>query len=112
MDAHLTPRIVLEAPNCCIELLADTDACARLGKLDNNTIVYSGENTSRYHARIERYHNDFFLIDESTNGTYLQTEDEKVAYLHRDRIRLWGEGWIGLGAPVHACTPIHFRHID
>ena len=50
------------------------------------------------------------LVDHSTNGTYVQTEDEQVTFLRRGEFRLWGDGWIALGEPLSAETAIRFRH--
>ena len=58
------------------------------------------------HAHIEVDRNDFLLVDESTNGTFVQTEDERVQFVHRNRVRLWGSGWISLGETLHAGNPV------
>ncbi len=118
------PRLVLEVADTKIELpirCEDTqgteDACAQspslcLGKNDDNDLVAQSAQTSRQHAVIEVRHNDFYLVDRSTNGTYVQTEDEQVTLVHRNSIRLWGAGWISLGQPLAVGSPIHFRQID
>ena len=66
---------------------------------------------SRQHARLERRHDRFFLVDQSTNGTYLRREGEEARYLRREEWPLTGSGSIGLGrdpaeAPEQA---IHYR---
>lgn len=65
---------------------------------------------SRSHARIERRKHDYVLVDDSTNGTFVQTEDEQVAFVRRGEIRLWGEGWISLGEPLTPESALRFRH--
>jgi hypothetical protein len=65
---------------------------------------------SRRHARIERRRDAFVLIDESTNGTFVQTEDQRVAFVHRGEMRLWGEGWLSFGEPLAAPSVVRFRH--
>lgn len=65
---------------------------------------------SRRHARIERRRDAFVLIDESSNGTFVQTEDERVAFVHRSEMRLWGEGWLGFGEPLGNAAVVRFRH--
>ena len=50
-----------------------------------------------------------YLVDFSTNGTYVQTEDEQVTHVHRGKLKLWGEGWISLGEPLNLGQPIHYR---
>lgn len=54
---------------------------------------------SREHARIECRRDRFILIDQSTNGTYVRTEDGNVVYLRREELLLWGQGVISLGSP-------------
>ena len=64
---------------------------------------------SREHAYIECHNNNFVLVDHSTNGTYVQTEDERVAFIRRSEMRLWGKGWISLGEPLSDETAIRFQ---
>jgi adenylate cyclase len=65
---------------------------------------------SRRHARIERRGDAFVLVDESTNGTFVQTEDRRVAFVRRGEIRLWGEGWLSFGEPPGPGSVVRFRH--
>jgi hypothetical protein len=64
---------------------------------------------SRLHGRVERRPEGFVLVDESTNGTFVQTEDERVVHIHRAELRLWGEGWISLGEPPTEASAVRFR---
>ncbi len=112
MDAHGNPCLILEAGNQALDFSPAPDADSatlRLGKQEGNDFVFGGELTSRQHAFIECLHKDFYLVDCSSNGTYVQTEDEQVTHVHRNRIKLWGAGWISLGEPLHIGQPIHFR---
>jgi len=68
-----------------------------LGRADENNVVVKGKLISRVHARIECSRNHFTLIDESTNGTFLQREDGEEFYVRRDKQELSGSGIIGLG---------------
>lgn len=65
---------------------------------------------SRNHAHIECQNTDFVLVDHSTNGTYVQTEDERVTFVRRGEMRLWGNGWISLGEPLSDDAAIRFQH--
>ena len=64
---------------------------------------------SRSHFRIERRHAHFVLIDTSTNGTFVQTEDRQVRRVHRGEFRLWGEGWLGVGEPLRRGHALRFK---
>lgn len=74
------------------------------------SIASAGRYASRSHATIERRKQSWVLVDHSTNGTFVQTEDEQVRFVRRGELRLWGDGWIGLGSPLTAESAIRFRH--
>ena len=44
-------------------------------------------------------------------GVILQTEDERISFVHRTEMRLWGDGWLSLGEPGDAAVAIRFRHL-
>lgn len=111
MDAHTGPRLVLQLGYHTVQLRqADAMTGERLtiGTGDTNMLVAEGLHTSRHHAWIEVHRNAYYLVDTSTNGTFVQTEDEQVQFVHRNRVRLWGAGWISLGEPLHTRRPISF----
>ena len=112
MDAHGEPRLVLEANASSVELTRSDGlqgAVVTLGKDDTNDVIHQSVHTSRHHAFVEAHRDSFYLIDRSTNGTFVQTEDEQIRYVHRGRLRLWGSGWISLGEPLHLDRTILFR---
>jgi len=85
------------------------DQCRRLepslGELsvgrapDNDLVVMSGS-VSRKHATVDFGRDRFILLDRSTNGTYVETQDGEIVFLRREAFPLWGRGRIALGAPV------------
>jgi FHA domain len=81
------------------ELLVDERRSSiSIGRGEDNDVVVSGERISRVHARIEISRNKFVLIDQSTNGTFVRTDEGKESYVHRDSLQLKGQGMIGLGS--------------
>ncbi|MCC6202155.1 MAG: adenylate/guanylate cyclase domain-containing protein [Gammaproteobacteria bacterium] len=56
------------------------------------------ELASRQHARIEYRRDSFFLVDQSTNGTFLE-QDGIVTFVRRDVMLLSGTGRICFGRP-------------
>jgi len=118
MEAHAGPKFLLELGGQAAEYVpcfADEDGSYTtflLGTHQACDLVCEGEYASRQHAQLMFARNDFFLVDSSTNGTFIQTEDEQVWHIHRRRIRLWGSGWISLGTPLNSGTPIHFQQIS
>lgn len=73
-----------------------------MGRGVANHLIIDHPLVSRMHARIELQRNRFVLIDQSTNGTFLQPLGQAATLLRRDAIQLEGEGVIGLGQKVDA----------
>jgi class 3 adenylate cyclase len=78
---------------------------AALGRQPHNDIVVNDRRASRSHARIEYRRGKFFLIDQSTNGTFALVQGKKQISLKRDEAQLLGEGKIGLGREATADDP-------
>lgn len=70
---------------------------ATLGRGQENDLVIKGNLVSRLHARIEAGKNRFMLVDQSTNGSFVRTQEGEDAFVRRDAIPLKGKGVIGLG---------------
>ena len=81
-----------------------------LGRAEDNDIVVKGHLISRLHARVEASRDRFTLIDESTNGTFVQTSDGEEIFVRRDNTPLSGAGVIGLGrvAQPGSSLAIHY----
>jgi hypothetical protein len=76
-----------------------------LGRSEDNDIVVKGSLISRIHARIEIARNKALLVDQSTNGSFVTTQDGKEAFVRRDSVALSGSGAIGLGKLPEANAP-------
>jgi hypothetical protein len=80
------------------ELVVDERASSvTIGRADENDVVVKGHFSSRLHARIVIGGSNFVLIDQSTNGSFVQTTDGEEFFVRRDILQLKGEGMIGLG---------------
>ena len=99
-------RLVLNFQDQEIELTTDTGGQLSLGRADENDVTIKGNLISRIHARIEVRKNRFVLVDESTNGTFVQRDDGEEVYVRRDSAQLTGRGLIGLGKVAAAGTPL------
>jgi len=84
-------------------------ASITIGRGEDNDVVLSGERISRLHARIEMSRNKVVLIDESTNGTYVQSADGEPSFVHRGSLQLKGQGMIGLGRRPSEDSPVTIR---
>ena len=82
-----------------------------IGRAEDNDVVIKGNLISRLHARIEISRNKFVLIDQSTNGTFVQTADGEESFVRRDSLQIKGEGTIGLGRLPEQDSPQTIRFI-
>lgn len=82
-----------------------------LGRAEDNDLVIKGNLISRVHARIEASRDRFTLIDESTNGTFVQTADGDEIFVRRDSTVLSREGVIGLGRVAQPGTALAIHYV-
>jgi class 3 adenylate cyclase len=82
-----------------------------LGRAEDNDIVVKGNLISRLHARVEASRDRFTLIDESTNGTFVQTSEGEEIFVRRDNTLLTGAGVIGLGRVAQPNTPLAIHYV-
>ena len=73
--------------------------------------MIKGNLISRVHARIEKRRNKYFLVDESTNGSFVVTIDGDESFVRRDSMQLKGEGIIGLGKVAKPGTPLAVHYL-
>jgi class 3 adenylate cyclase len=92
------------------ELLVDErHSSVTIGRAEDNDVVIKGNLISRLHARIEISRNKFVLVDQSTNGTFVQTADGEEAFVRRDSLQIKGQGMIGLGRLPEQGSPQTIR---
>ena len=84
---------------------------ATLGRAEENDVVVKGNLISRVHARVEMSRDKFTLVDESTNGTFVQTNAGEEIFVRRDSTPLTGEGVIGLGRVVQPGTALAVHYV-
>jgi class 3 adenylate cyclase len=89
-------RLMINYRDSTIEL-SDKRKSINLGRADDNELVVKGNLISRIHAKIEMRRGKFVLIDQSTNGTFIQSVRGQETFVRRDTAELSGEGTIGLG---------------
>lgn len=91
-------------------LREDGRKSATLGRGDDNDVIIKGNLISRLHARIELNRSRFVLVDESTNGTFIQRADGEEIYVRRDSAQLTDSGLIGLGRVAARGTPLAIEY--
>ena len=67
-----------------------------IGRSELCDIVVSNGFASRQHARFELRFGKFFIIDQSTNGTYIRLADGTISHITREEMILHGSGSISL----------------
>ncbi|HET6630526.1 MAG TPA: adenylate/guanylate cyclase domain-containing protein [Woeseiaceae bacterium] len=92
----------------------DKHKSVNIGRADDNDLVVKGNLISRIHARVEMRRGKFLLVDQSTNGTFLQNARGEETFVRRDTTELTGAGIIGLGRVAKSDAPlaIHFTCED
>lgn len=68
-----------------------------MGRAEDNDLVIKGNLISRIHAKVEMRRGKFILVDQSTNGTFIQNLQGEENFVRRDSTEINGEGTIGLG---------------
>jgi adenylate cyclase len=83
---------------------------ATIGRSRNADIPIRDPHASRAHATIERDGDSFFLVDHSTNGTYVTVGDEREVLVLGEEMALHGQGVIALGRPLEGAQElVEFR---
>lgn len=106
-------KLLLSFRDSTVEL-SDQLKSVTIGRADDNDLVVKGNLISRIHAKVEMRRGKFVLVDQSTNGTFLQNVQGEETFVRRDSAELLGEGTIGLGraeAPG-ASLAIHYKALS
>lgn len=70
---------------------------AVLGRSKSADVTVNESLASRQHVRIEYRRGKFFIVDQSTNGTYVKLANNEESFLRREEMPLAGSGMISLG---------------
>ncbi|MCP5464387.1 MAG: adenylate/guanylate cyclase domain-containing protein [Deltaproteobacteria bacterium] len=72
----------------------------KIGREPDNHLQITGDSVSRHHAFIEFDKGKFYLIDQSTNGTYVKDHLGDWHLIKHDRYPLIGSGFLSFGKIV------------
>jgi predicted component of type VI protein secretion system len=78
-------------------VIGEERSAAVLGRSKTADVAVNESLASRQHVRIEYRRGKFFIIDQSTNGTYVKLTTNEEAFLRREEMPLQGSGRISLG---------------
>lgn len=106
-------RLVLSFRDLTVEV-NDQNKHVNIGRADDNDLVVKGNLISRIHAKVELRRGKFVLIDQSTNGTFLQSLQGEELFVRRDSTEVIGEGTIGLGRAEQpgSSLAIHYKTME
>jgi class 3 adenylate cyclase len=96
MKVEPLPMLRLRHDGIDVQLDAMRDALS-FGRDAGNDQIVADRRASRIHARIERRVNHYFLVDQSTNGTYVTFDGELEIALKKEEVPLRGRGRIAFG---------------
>lgn len=71
-----------------------------LGRSHQSDMRLDNSFVSKHHAKISYKDGEFVLLDESLNGTFIETEDLGRIRVQGQKVYLFGEGVISLGTPI------------
>ncbi|TMH28594.1 MAG: adenylate/guanylate cyclase domain-containing protein [Betaproteobacteria bacterium] len=92
--------------------IVDEATPVRLGREAGNDVVVQTDHASLVHARIFSRDGHFYIVDQSTNGTFLLVDGTaREVRLRRSESMLGERGWIGLGksAAHHGDHVLRYR---
>jgi hypothetical protein len=106
-------KLLLNFKDSTVEV-SDRRKSINLGRADDNDVVVKGNLISRIHAKIEMRRGKFVIIDQSTNGTFVQNVQGRELFVRRDSAELDEEGTIGLGRTEEPGSPlaIYYKTIE
>jgi adenylate cyclase len=106
-------KLLLNFKDSTVEV-SDRKKNINIGRADDNDLVVKGNLISRIHAKIEMRRGKFLIIDQSTNGTFVQDIQGNEDFVRRDSTELGAEGTIGLGRVEEPGSPlaIYFKTIE
>ena len=83
-----------------VHRLSQANVGVFLGRDASCDVLVADRMASRVHARIELRRDKFYLIDQSTNGTFVRVQGEPEIVLRREEVMLRASGQIALGHSV------------
>jgi adenylate cyclase len=115
MSVSASAPVVRDAPSASLLRLKYRDievTCQRehaaisMGRGQDCSLVIATDRASRKHCTIEQRRDQFYIADQSTNGTYVSSDGGPEILLRREELSLGAHGWISLGQPRSEATDV------
>jgi hypothetical protein len=88
-----------------VVIVNETNARVGIGRQKSNDIQVVNNRVSRTHALVEYKDGSYYLIDQSSNGTYLLMEGNPGVTIKKKTVMLTAKGVIGPGYKVDFKSP-------
>lgn len=112
LNALSSPEPAAGPPSCLIlkygkvvVLVNKSNTRVEIGRQKSNDIQVVNNRVSRIHALIEYKDGNYYLTDQSSNGTYLLVEGQKGLSIKKREVMLTKRGVIGPGYKVDFKSP-------
>ncbi len=94
-------------------LLDEKTPVLTLGRDLGNKLIIEDRKASRQHSRIERRNDGFYLVDTSTNGSFVTLAGRQEVLVRRHELLLEGSGRICFGCSINEATAdgADFEHL-
>ncbi len=100
-----TRFLALEFRGNQMRIASDDHRTFVIGRGVQSDLLCKTRLASRSHATLEFRRGKFLLTDQSSNGTFVRTDDGESIFLRRQELMLWGAGQISLGEEVTNVSP-------
>ncbi|MDH5737925.1 MAG: adenylate/guanylate cyclase domain-containing protein [Gammaproteobacteria bacterium] len=90
----------LEYKGKMVRLTSEENREFTIGRSVQSDLQCETRLASRTHAKIAFKRGKFLLNDQSSNGTFVVTDEGENIFVKRQEIMLWGSGTIGLGQEI------------
>lgn len=88
-----------------VVIVNESNTRVEIGRQKSNDIQVVNNRVSRTHALIEYKAGNYYLTDQSSNGTYLLIEGRRGVTVKKEVVQLTGKGVIGPGYKVDFKSP-------
>jgi adenylate cyclase len=106
-----TKYLVMNFKGAETKIGSDDHRVFTLGRGVQSDLCVNARLASRMHATIQFVRGKFLLTDQSSNGTFVKTDEGESIYLRRQELMLWGSGHISLGEEISDENPDLIRFI-
>lgn len=118
-EASEPPPAFDQASRLCLRYLGQTylvslqNPVLTTGRDASCGVIVDDRRVSRQHARIERRSDGFYLVDTSTNGSFVSIQGRQEALVRKHDVLLEGRGKICLGSTINdgRSECLEFEHL-